>query len=311
MDPVIRSGISVLLPVKNGGEWLSSAIRSILNQSRCADEVLIVDDGSSDNSMEIVDQLLTPRIRVVRGPQKGLAAALQVGLLECRYDLVARMDQDDVSHPARLESQERYLRRHSAMVACGSWARALGSADRRRLIRTPTHPPDIRLLLGLYNPLIHSSVTFRRSAVLKVGGYMGPSVRAYPEDYDLWLRLAEVGLIGGLKQALVAYRVHPHSISRIDALQLANDSYDLALQSTGNLAKTSEELKSISAVLGWLHRQSGPQGSSVQSLLMFLRTVQAISSQTSNLGAVSVETRLRLAHLALKFSLAGAKFTSP
>lgn len=203
-----REGITVLLPVRNGGRWLAAALSSLAAQTRQADEILIVDDGSTDDSLDIVDRSGLRGLRVVPGPEAGLAAALEVGVHEARGQLIARMDADDKCHPRRLEVQARFLAQHAGMAMCGTWAYVERPRQPRRRFKVPVTMPGIRRYLCLGNPFVHSSVMFQRDAVLAAGSYRAPGPEPYPEDYDLWSRLARRSILGNVGHPLVTYREH-------------------------------------------------------------------------------------------------------
>jgi glycosyltransferase involved in cell wall biosynthesis len=205
--------VTVLLPVKDGAPWLLAALDSLATQSQPPSEVVVVDDGSSDGSMDIVAGSNLRGLRVVTGPRAGLAAALSAGLAAASHDLVARLDQDDLAHPRRIETQARLLLERPEVLMCGSWALVHRPHRLTRQFRPPTVMSDIRRYLCLGNPFVHSSVMFRREAVEGVGGYRSPTQEPYPEDYDLWSRLAQSGELINVPQALVTYREHRRGVS--------------------------------------------------------------------------------------------------
>jgi glycosyltransferase involved in cell wall biosynthesis len=202
----VSDHLSVLLPVRNGGPWLEAALRSLESQTHRADQIVIVDDGSTDNSMDVVSAVAMPEVVVVGGPGRGLAAALTAGLAATRPGLVARLDQDDLAEPTRFEKQVELLNGRPRVVMCGTWARMLAAGRPTRIFRPPTEMPGIRRYLCLGNPFVHSSVMFRREAVLAAGGYWSPDADPYPEDFDLWSRMAAVGELAVLGEPLVTYR---------------------------------------------------------------------------------------------------------
>lgn len=203
--------VSVLLPVHNGGRHLAAAVSSILGQTHDELELLAIDDGSTDGSGELLDALRDPRVRVLHQPNRGLVATLNTGLAEARHEIVARMDSDDLSAPRRLELQVRHLQAHPEVAAVGCCYDVVDEHDVVvRQVHTAAAAAYLRRQLYFRNVLPHAGMTFRRSAVLGVGGYrdVGPV-----EDYDLWVRLALHHDLASLPETLLRYRVSPGGIS--------------------------------------------------------------------------------------------------
>lgn len=204
--------ISVLLPVYNGAAFLRTAIDSILGQT-CADfELLILDDGSTDDSREIAASYADPRIRRVdNGQNLGLIATLNRGLELARGEFIARMDADDISLPRRLARQVAFLEGHPKVGLCGTWFERF-SRRGSLTVRMPEQHGPLRLFLLFDNPFLHSSIMLRRSLVERHGLRYDP---AYPhsEDYELWARCAELTQLANLPDVLVRYRDHPANIS--------------------------------------------------------------------------------------------------
>ena len=207
--------LSVIMPVRNGAPWITAACRSILEQSVRDLELIIVDDGSSDETPALIEGLARSdnRVRPVRLPATGLVGALNRGIDTARAPLLARLDADDIALPERLARQLDHLGRHPKLVLLGSWAQEV-DADGRPigLLKPEPDPARLASLLARRNPFIHSTVMMRTDLVRRVGGYRDACRHA--EDYDLWLRLAEVGDVAILPEALVQYRIHAQSVSR-------------------------------------------------------------------------------------------------
>jgi GT2 family glycosyltransferase len=201
--------VSVIIPVHNGGRWVGEAMDSILGQTLSELELLMVDDGSTDDSVAQIESRAAQdaRVRLFRQSHAGAAAALNLALASARTPLMARLDADDVAHTSRLERQVAFLAEHPEVGAVGAWAIDIDAKGRLRGRRQPeTDPQVLRQLLLRRNPFIHSAVTARTDIVRRVGGYR----RAFDiaEDYDLWLRVAEVSDLANVPEFLVSYRVH-------------------------------------------------------------------------------------------------------
>ena len=203
--------VSVVMPVYNADRYLAEAIESILAQTFGDFEFLVLDDGSTDRSLEIARHYAASdrRIQVLPRTHRGYTACLNEGIRAARGEFVARMDSDDVSYPRRLEKQLLFLRSHPQCVAVGSDTLHVDE-DRNPIC---VHLHDIRheeieadLLGGGLGVISHPSCMVRRSAMLAIGGYR---VHCEPlEDLDLWYRLAEIGKLANLPEVLLEYRQH-------------------------------------------------------------------------------------------------------
>jgi glycosyltransferase involved in cell wall biosynthesis len=202
--------VSVVLPVWNGDAFLAQAMESMCRQTLPSFELIVVDDGSTDRSAVIADDLarVDDRVRVLRRSHEGLSAALNAGIEAARSDLVARMDADDVSAPERLRKQVAFLDAHPACVAVGGWIDVVDAAGRRigRKTFATSHDEICAALLDGRSPLAHPTVVARRDALRDSGGY---DARRYPsEDLDLWFRLGERGELANLGEVLLQHRRH-------------------------------------------------------------------------------------------------------
>jgi glycosyltransferase involved in cell wall biosynthesis len=197
-----------VVPVYNGVATLREAIDSVLAQDVPDFELLIIDDASSDGSAALAYEYARrdPRVVVIAHQRNaGLAATLNEGLERARYELVLRMDQDDVSLPARLRVQSAFLDSHPAVAAAGSWVFHMGARQEYdRLITLPATPREVATRLHRENCLYHPSVALRRSVVLEAGGYRSEFKNA--EDYELWLRLAREHDLANVPVPLLRYR---------------------------------------------------------------------------------------------------------
>lgn len=199
------------MPALNAGKFIASSIRSALAQDFADFEVLVIDDGSTDNTAAVIAGFTDQRVRLVRHTaNRGLVATLNEGLREARGLLVARQDADDLSSPDRLSRQLAYLQAHPADMAVASEARLVDERGKNvGTLRLPRTRGQLRWDLCFRNPIPHSSVMMRREPVLSEYGGYPDSVSS--EDYSLWSRIAFDGSFGVIQRQLVSYRIHSTS----------------------------------------------------------------------------------------------------
>jgi glycosyltransferase involved in cell wall biosynthesis len=215
--------ISVLLPFRNAAETLPDCLASIAGQSLDDYELLAINDHSSDGSCEIVAAHASRdnRIRLIQNEDPGLVPALNLGLAKARSKLVARMDADDLMHPARLEKQYRHMQDNPRITLLGCSARLFphelisdGYHEYMRWQNSCNSREQIERDIYVESPFAHPTVVFRTEAVRQLGGYRhGP----FPEDYELWLRLFRHGHhMEKLPDVLLDWRDEPNRTSRVD-----------------------------------------------------------------------------------------------
>lgn len=208
--------ISVIMSAHNAERYIAKAIRSILCQSFRDFELLIVNDSSTDSTGEVIGSFDDPRIRLLHNPRNlGLPRSLNRGLKLTRAPWIARLDADDVAKPNRLERQLAYLNAYPETALLGSAAQVIDETS--KVIgkwEVPTSDVEIKWALLFSNPMVHSSVIFRREPVLALGGYPEDPGFQFVEDYFLWSRLAASSTLANLAEPLILWREHEHSISR-------------------------------------------------------------------------------------------------
>lgn len=205
--------VTVLMPAYNAGKYIAEAIRSVLDQDFSDFELLIVDDGSSDNTRQVIAQFSDERIRLLEQENKGISAALNAGLLAARGYYIARFDADDICFPQRLSRQVGFLDANPAYVLTGS--------DAEYMLENGEHLFDFHckgysheeILEKLAHtcPFIHSAVMYRKKEVLEAGSY---SLYAHNfEDYLLWVKLVSKGKFHNLPEMLIKVRFNPGSVT--------------------------------------------------------------------------------------------------
>lgn len=214
--------LSILLPVYNGKQWLEEAVDSILFQSYPHWELLAIDDGSTDESKEILDRYAEndDRIRVLSHPNWGMGASLNHAIEEASHDWLVRMDADDVMLPHRLERQVAFITENPdvGVASClveyiDGASNIIGKYTSELTTREDyTRQRDANVLIGFHHP----GVIMRRDLVRAVGGYRPEYWSA--DDLDLWNRIAELDtMILVQPEYLMQYRVHGSSVSHAGA----------------------------------------------------------------------------------------------
>lgn len=199
--------VSIILPAYNGAEWIEKAIQSVLAQSFTDFELLIINDGSSDDTEAIALRFAQqdPRIRYIKNERNlGIQRTRNISLEQSHCDYIAEIDQDDEwVDKDKLKKQLNFLEAHSDHVLVGTGAIMVdsrGQETARYLM--PETDQEIRKKLLRKNCFIHSSVMYRKNPVKAIGGY---TVDRMSEDHDLWLRLGRVGKFGNLQDYAVKY----------------------------------------------------------------------------------------------------------
>jgi hypothetical protein len=202
--------VSVLLPVYNDAQYVRASIESILKQTFTDFELIIVDDGSTDESLRIISQYRDARVRIIQSQcNLGLAPSLNLAIAASRGEYLARQDADDISLPHRFARQTEFLDTHPAVGVVGSRAIAIDEDGKElHLIQTSCRDYEIKWDLLFFCPFIHSSVMVRRSVLNQSGTYTeDPEIaRAFVEDYDLWSRINRIAMSANIPEPLQKYR---------------------------------------------------------------------------------------------------------
>jgi glycosyltransferase involved in cell wall biosynthesis len=213
-DAYMSPAVSVVIPVHNGARYLTEALESVRRQSFADFEIVVIDDGSTDDSARILAEFAQSdrRCRIITQENRGLVAALNRGIQEARGDLIARMDADDGAELERFARQVEHLRTNPDVAALGSSITIIDDEGRDVGLRSyQCGRANVALAIQDHCALAHPSVMMRRSAVIAAGGYR--EAFRHAEDYDLWLRLSERHALDNLPEPLLRYRRHGASIS--------------------------------------------------------------------------------------------------
>ncbi|MEM6884725.1 MAG: glycosyltransferase family 2 protein [Verrucomicrobiota bacterium] len=206
--------ISVVMPVYNASATLGAAVESICAQSFEDWEYIIIDDGSSDGSVALLEDWAAkePRIRIFKNPENlGLPRSLNRGLSESRGRYIARMDADDICEPERLRKQVEWMEVHPDTVLCGTWVQFFGSKTHVR--QMPTEHEELRVKMLLEYPFEHPTLMMRRSFLQEHDLRYNESLRL-SEDLDLCHRVARKGRVTNLPEPLLRLRQHDQRTHR-------------------------------------------------------------------------------------------------
>jgi glycosyltransferase involved in cell wall biosynthesis len=209
--------VTVILPVYNAEAFLKEAIDSILAQTFTDFELLIINDGSTDSSDQIISSYDDPRIKYLKNDgNKGLIFTLNRGIDKASGNYLARMDADDICFPNRLQQQKEWLDTHSTTTIVATFSREIDSKGNSlgyfALDRQTVTAEQIRKMMPEQNCITHPSVMGRTEVFRK---YHYSNTQPNIEDYDLWLRiLANGGIIEKLPEELLYYRVHQTSVTQ-------------------------------------------------------------------------------------------------
>jgi glycosyltransferase involved in cell wall biosynthesis len=202
--------VSVVMAVRNGMPYLPEAIDSILAQTMPDFELIVVNDGSTDDSQQYLESVTDSRLRVVSQPNAGPGASANRGMALAHGKYIARMDADDVSLPTRLERQAEFLAENRELVLIGTQLAFLSNNCRAEALPMPlTHDQIVRRFhsgrCGLSNATIMCSAALAKAIRYRIAGS--------GEDFDFALRLAEKGRCANLAEVLYLYRIHSRSAS--------------------------------------------------------------------------------------------------
>ncbi len=208
--------ISVVMPVYNAKRFLKEAIESILNQTFPHFEFIIVDDGSTDRTLDLLQQFekIDSRISVISRPNTGIVGALNDGIEAADGDFIARMDADDIALPDRFSKQLGRMQSDTDLVILGTnfyFIDASGNIVKRGNVPKDHEEIDENILKGNGGAIIHPTAMMRRDILMKVGGYREKA--QFIEDLDLYNRLSRVGKMANLNEVLFKYRIHFKSVN--------------------------------------------------------------------------------------------------
>lgn len=268
--------ISVLLCTYNDEKYIAETIQSILDQTYPYFEFIIVNDGSTDKTTEIIDTFKDKRIVHIRKPNTGLTDSLNFGLSQCQYNWIARIDGDDIALPKRLEKQIQQAKEEVAVI--GTQYRHIDeNGEILNSVKLPCHHEDI-LKRGLSGAVMfnHPSVLINKKLVLDSDGY-DPLIEA-AEDFDLWLKISSRGQLINLPDYLMLYRMHSQKISvlkrgiqfqnmEIAALKYRTGIFRNVTENEYGILKATLEKNILYQYAGFLNTLGGKTGGILQKIV--------------------------------------------
>lgn len=215
--------VTVLMPVYNGEKYIQEAVDSILNQTFGDFEFLIIDDGSTDQTVDIIASYKDERIKIVRSSQNvGLIHSLNSGIEMARGEYVARMDCDDISMPDRLKEQVLFMDRHPEVGICGTWVRFF--PDEHRFVwKLPVDHERIVSRLFFDTAIAHPSVIMRKDVLLQNNLRYNSEFR-HAEDYDFWVRAGQRTRLANIPMIMLLYRISDSQVCQVYNGEQRNNS---------------------------------------------------------------------------------------
>ena len=203
--------VTVLMPVFNGERYLRDAMASIMGQTFTDFQFLIINDGSTDNSVNIIKSYTDNRIRLVHNKGNlGLVMSLNIGLALAQGEFIARMDSDDICRPDRLMLQVAFMETNPQVGVCGSWVQFF-SEGKDKVWKLPSKSEEIRCWQFHSVGVAHPSVMMRRQSFTDNGLWYDPTYR-HIEDYELWGRAIRVMDFANIRKVLLDYRISPEQV---------------------------------------------------------------------------------------------------
>lgn len=322
MDADINPKISVVMPVYNGGKYLAVAIKSILDQTISDFELIIVNDGSSDNSESIIHSFNDKRINYfVNDGNKGLIYSLNKGISLAKGEFIARMDADDICDKSRFQKQIGEFEKDLNLVVCGSFIKTIENNKEEFVSHMPVSHAQIISSIFFTCPFAHPAVMMRKEALLKLDVVYRED---YPhsEDYDLWSRLVFLGNCKNIPEYLLNYRIHSNQVStvyetpkyntlvkiqtnilsRFDIMPSASESAVLLNLFKGISRKDKNYLKETALFLNKLHThfiQKYPQYEDTHAQILVSRWFKVCGN--SGLGISNVKSAFSLPFFKIKY----------
>lgn len=207
--------VSVILPIYNAMSFIANAVESILAQTYQDFELILIDDCSTDGTIEILNKFVDTRIQLIKNTSNlGLVGSLNKGLTIASGEYIARMDHDDIAMPFRFDRQIKFLDKYPEISILGTGYRLVDASGKLGVAYIPPESHDeVEWALSFICPLAHPTVMMRRNVVELAGGYLESA--SYAEDYDLWERLSHNSRFANIADPLLLLRKHSSNMSKV------------------------------------------------------------------------------------------------
>lgn len=288
---MLEPPITFLMPVKNGAQFLRVSRGQLSPMLRACDELIIINDHSTDESKFLIQNWVSEegvKVRMIDNPGNGLVDALNVGIAEATHPWIARFDVDDEYHPSRIQIQSKALK-GNVVAVFADYEFISATNESLGYVYSAIFDPAVSLSLISGQRTAHSSVIFNRDAVMSAGGYRKEDFPA--EDLSLWLRLSRIGSLRSVPEVLLRYRITPTSITSTKRKTMLLKKNNLL--STIGLNPSDVRRFSESGLEAFNDYASQPNGLLRQALLIRdLRSAQ----MTFNANEIARITGLMMSH---------------
>ncbi len=274
-DPLV----SILMPVYNGGRYISDAIKSVLLQTYESWELLIVDDNSTDNTLSVIKEFKDARIRLYKNTkQLGLAENRNKALSLASGKYIAILDADDVSDKDRIRLQVAEFQKDKKLVLCGTWTKVIDELNRVTASwKFPTKSQALKAQMYLQFPFVHSSVMMRHEAIKKLKK-LYQNEYSPAEDYDLCFRIMKLGYVQIIPKFLLKYRIHSKNTSSLYKSTLNTALPNLYQREFKKLGLTFSQ-ESVNSFVLFLHPKTGLSVSIFDNLKIILQIEKQLKKQ--------------------------------
>lgn len=286
--------VSVIIPVYNKRRFIKETIDSVVKQSYQNFEIIVVDDGSTDHSMDIVNSLSDSRLRVFSQPNSGVERARNYGFSKSAGSFITFQDADDLMSQDRLEKQIDYFVSNEALVLVGTWANVIDvSGNVIGSICPPTSNDALRLAHIFRNQFVSSSVMIRKTAISPHLVFNETRNLYFSEDYDLWLRLAGEGTVVNIPEKLTSYRRLKSSRSQDDRGSLTKSARQISAEW---LVKNSKQFTSFEAANSFVSSINGLDDLTVNDRRSLINSRETYRKLLGELGIKEKQTRFTELH---------------
>ena len=286
--------VSVIIPVYNKRKFIKETIDSVVNQSYQNFEIIIVDDGSTDNSMDVVNSVYDPRLRVFSQSNSGVERARNYGFSNSGGSFITFHDADDLMSQDRLKKQIDFFVSNEALVLVGTWANVIdASGNVVGSICPPTSNDALRLAHIFRNQFVSSSVMIRKTAVNKHLVFNKTQNPYFSEDYDLWLRLTGEGVVANIPEKLTSYRRLKSSRSQDDRGSLTKSARQI---SSEWLVKNSKHFTSFDAANSFVSSINGLDDLTLNDRRSLINSRATYKELLGELGINEKQTRFTELH---------------